>query len=202
MTEPIPLTPRQIYMRAWKAANRERENTAGREYYEANKDKIAQKAHIRHEANKEAAKEKSRIYYEANKEAVKGRHRAWVVANKVKVAETRSAWRGANKEYINEKSREWCKANPEYKRNASAKRLAVPGVITPGWIPKLLELQRWTCIVCNKDLRFGYHIDHIEPIARGGENTDYNLQALCPRCNLEKSDKDPIEFMQSRGFLL
>ncbi len=135
-----------------------------------------------------------RAYYAANKE----KRRAYREANKDKMR----AWKAANKQYEAGKQREWCEENPEYKRNAKAKRLAAPGEITPGWIHKLLELQRWTCIVCNKDLRYGYHIDHIQPIARGGENTDYNLQALCPKCNLEKHDKDPIDFMQSRGFLL
>ncbi len=108
------------------------------------------------------------------------------------------AWREANLDY----PRAWPEENPEKVRNASAKRLEAPGEISRGWIAKLLELQRWTCVVCNADLRFGYHIDHIQPIARGGENTDYNIQILCPTCDLQKSDKDPIEFMQSRGFLL
>ena len=136
-----------------------------------------------YKANKDSEKEKKRAYYEANKDSEKEKQRAWKAANKDKI-------------------QAWHLANPEKARNAKAKRLAAPGVITPGWIPKLLELQRWTCAVCNVDLRFGYHLDHIYPIARGGLNTDYNLQALCPTCNLQKNDKDPIDFMQSRGFLL
>ena len=42
----------------------------------------------------------------------------------------------------------------------------------------------------------------IKPLARGGTNQRTNLQLLCPPCNLSKSAKDPIDFMQSRGFLL
>ena len=171
MTEPIPLTPRQIYGRAYYKANKERM----RAWKAANKDKI--------QAWNEANPEYRREYY---------------AANKVTELEKMRAWKAANPEY----GRAWCEANPEALRNKKAKRNAVPGVITPGWIPRLLELQRWTCVVCNKDLRYGYHIDHIYPISKGGENTDYNLQALCPRCNLEKHDIDPIMFMQSRGFLL
>lgn len=41
-----------------------------------------------------------------------------------------------------------------------------------------------------------------KPLARGGTNQRTNLQLLCPPCNLSKSAKDPIDFMQSRGFLL
>lgn len=143
MTEPIPLTPRQIT---------------------------------------------SLAYRKANKERIADSQRIWITNNKERRAESKRVWR---------------MANPERVQNGGNKRRGnIVGEITPGWIPKLLELQRWTCIVCNKDLRLGYHIDHIEPIVRGGENSDYNLQALCPKCNLEKSDKDPIDFMQSRGFLL
>jgi hypothetical protein len=29
-----------------------------------------------------------------------------------------------------------------------------------------------------------------------------NVQLLCPPCNLKKHAKDPIQFMQERGFLL
>ena len=143
-----------------------------------------------------------RAWYEANKASEKEKMRAWREANKKANPDYMRAWKEVNKASEKEKKRAWCEANPEKVRNANAKRLAAPGEITPGWIPKLLELQRWTCIVCQKDLRYGYHVDHIQPIARGGENIDYNLQALCPACNMQKNDKDPIDFMRSRGFLL
>ena len=46
------------------------------------------------------------------------------------------------------------------------------------------------------------HLDHKVPLAAGGANEFGNLQLLCPRCNLAKSARDPLDFMQSRGFLL
>jgi 5-methylcytosine-specific restriction endonuclease McrA len=33
------------------------------------------------------------------------------------------------------------------------------------------------------------HCDHIEPFSAGGPTTWANLQLLCGRCNLEKSDR-------------
>ncbi|MBU9359553.1 HNH endonuclease [Burkholderia multivorans] len=44
--------------------------------------------------------------------------------------------------------------------------------------------------------------DDIEPLARGGSNDIANIQLLCRTCNLSKHARDPVEFMQSRGFLL
>lgn len=51
-----------------------------------------------------------------------------------------------------------------------------------------------SCCVCQKDLdKEGYnsfHVDHIVPLAKGGEPYCLdNLQLLCPTCNLKKGDK-------------
>ena len=34
-------------------------------------------------------------------------------------------------------------------------------------------------------------IDHIIPLAKGGENQVHNLQMLCRTCNIEKADSHP-----------
>lgn len=63
--------------------------------------------------------------------------------------------------------------------------------------------KRCRCAVCKASIEgAAYHLDHIKPLARGGGNDPSNLQLLCPPCNLSKSAKDPIDFMQSRGYLL
>jgi 5-methylcytosine-specific restriction endonuclease McrA len=66
----------------------------------------------------------------------------------------------------------------------------------------LLGLQKWRCAVCRADLKLGKHLDHVIPLAAGGRHEVGNFQWLCPDCNLAKSAKHPVEFMQSRGFLL
>jgi hypothetical protein len=38
------------------------------------------------------------------------------------------------------------------------------------------------------------HIDHIVPRSRGGSNDESNLQILCFKCNLGKSNKDETDF--------
>jgi hypothetical protein len=40
------------------------------------------------------------------------------------------------------------------------------------------------------------------PLALGGSNTDDNMQLLRAICNYHKYTKHPIDFMQSKGFLL
>ena len=54
---------------------------------------------------------------------------------------------------------------------------------------KLLVYERdgGKCVKCGSDKNL--HFDQIIPISKGGGNTDQNVQLLCERCNLEKSDK-------------
>ena len=45
------------------------------------------------------------------------------------------------------------------------------------------------CERCGKDLRQDWHADHVVPRSKGGLTTIANGQALCPGCNLSKSDQ-------------
>jgi 5-methylcytosine-specific restriction endonuclease McrA len=42
------------------------------------------------------------------------------------------------------------------------------------------------CVDCGA--REYLEFDHIIPVAKGGSNADANIQLLCRRCNLKKSD--------------
>ena len=46
--------------------------------------------------------------------------------------------------------------------------------------------QDWKCNGCHEVLEPSYHIDHITPLFAGGDNHTDNLQALCPKCHLDK----------------
>lgn len=71
-----------------------------------------------------------------------------------------------------------------------------------GTIKRIGEMQRWCCAICRKNVADRYHVDHITPLAKGGKHEPKNLQILCGPCNVRKSAKDPIKYMQERGFLL
>lgn len=100
-------------------------------------------------------------------------------------------------------TKEYRKKNPHMMRESARKRTAQKKVRLPrGTVKRIGEHQKWRCITCRCDISQGFHLDHITPLARGGKHAPYNLQLLCGPCNLRKSDKDPIDFMQSLGFLL
>lgn len=74
--------------------------------------------------------------------------------------------------------------------------------MSSGLAIRLYKLQRGKCACCGLPLGDDYHLDHIMPLALGGTNTDDNIQLLRAKCNMQKSAKHPVDFMQQRGFLL
>lgn len=115
----------------------------------------------------------------------------------IKIAEKKRKKREYNRKYRAE--------NPGCRRIEKKNRklkVRTSGKLSAGIVKTLLEKQKCKCVVCKGSIKDGFHIDHIIPIAKGGMNVDNNVQLLCPQCNMSKSDKHPVDFMQSKGFLL
>ena len=91
----------------------------------------------------------------------------------------------------------------------SRKKLKTPGEITRPPVSKpvkntasrkipdklryqVLKRDNFKCCACGaspaKDPSVELHIDHILPFSKGGETTLENLQTLCSKCNLGKSN--------------
>lgn len=69
-------------------------------------------------------------------------------------------------------------------------------------LAELSTAQRGRCAYCREILGDDTHIDHIQPVSRGGSGEKRNFQLTCSGCNLAKNARDPIEFAQSLGMLL
>lgn len=159
---------------------------------------------------KPCARVRTNARYKANPEKVKAAAKtataAWRAANADRVKARAAAWWAANPERNAANAAAWQAANPEAKRiinqNRRAKGRAAGGKLSRGLSKKLLKLQRGKCACCGLPLGDNYHIDHIMPLALGGSNADENIQLLAARCNMQKSAKHPVDFMQERGFLL
>lgn len=59
-------------------------------------------------------------------------------------------------------------------------------------IPENVKLVVWvrdrgSCVLCGSQQDL--HFDHVIPVAKGGGNSEQNIQILCKLCNLKKSDK-------------
>ena len=59
---------------------------------------------------------------------------------------------------------------------------------------KIMQRDNFKCRICGAspalNARVTLHVDHIIPCAKGGQATMENLQTLCSKCNLGKSDLD------------
>lgn len=109
-----------------------------------------------------------------------------------------------------ERVRQWALDNPERARsNAKISRhrrraleLLAPGSFTADDIADILRAQKRKCAYCRCKLGLDYHVDHIVPLSKGGTNDRSNIQVACPKCNLEKGTRDPIDHARSLGMLL
>lgn len=164
-----------------------------REWSEKNKEKKRLHKKKSRDLNPERTRAVKRAHYARNAEALREQSRNKSPEQRAKRAERQRAYRLRNPEVI----RKLNKARIHTQRAA--------GKITREMIDRLIALQRNRCAIC-KSLTVrdgkGYHLDHKTPLSAGGTNDFGNLQILCPTCNLKKNARDPIEFMQERGFLL
>lgn len=133
--------------------------------------------------------------------------RAYFARHPEKRAQMRQAWSEQNRERINARNRQKYHGGERerflgYAHRRRARLRGAPGSYAPADIDRLFFMQRGRCAICRKALNKSFHRDHIVPITRGGANDAENIQLLCILCNSRKSDKDPVEYMQSIGRLL
>lgn len=201
----------------YRAANADKIRDAALAYYKANIEKLKDAAAAYRAANPEKRKASVAKYYSANTgkqkiyrannlERYKAYSVAWAKANPEKIKASSNLYRKSNLEKVNAATAIWAKNNPELRRisqqNRTAKKREVGGTLSRGLSAKLFKLQRGTCPPCGRPLGDNFHMDHVIPLALDGPNIDSNMQLLCKPCNLSKHAKHPIDFMQSRGFLL
>ena len=142
----------------------------------------------------------------ANLEKVRAARTARYAANPKKERLSNSAWRAANKSKSDAYNKQWNIDNPESSRRKNharrARKNAAGGMLSKGITAKLFALQRGQCPCCKQPLGDNYHLDHTTPLMLGGANSDDNVQLLRAECNLKKSAKHPVAYMQEKGFLL
>jgi 5-methylcytosine-specific restriction endonuclease McrA len=55
------------------------------------------------------------------------------------------------------------------------------------------------CPYCDQPLGNDYHADHIYPVSKGGQSRPENMVNVCARCNMEKSNRTLVKFIQLKG---
>lgn len=162
----------------YRAANREKANAATQRWKERAPERNCAKCGALFSGSAGWCKPCNKLY-----------QAAWYQANKHKPSNANPEIRRKNKRLAEQRRR--------------ARKRSIDDAVSGDILAKLLALQKGRCACCKDSIADGKHeLDHVVPLAKGGRHADDNMQLLCMRCNRQKSDKDPIAFMQERGFLL
>lgn len=85
--------------------------------------------------------------------------------------------------------REWVKANPDKVRNIHASRRARKANLFVEVVERevVFERDQGQCGICQEAVdSTNWHLDHIVPLAKGGEHSYANTQVAHPACNIKK----------------
>jgi glyoxylate carboligase len=115
-------------------------------------------------------------------------------------------WREAHKEESRASVNKWVAAHPEQKRamgrRSWMKRRALKANAFVEAVDPLVvyERDRGVCGICLTQIAAGqkWHIDHIEPLSKGGAHSYDNTQLAHAFCNVSKGAKVPC----GQGLLL
>ena len=185
-----------------RAANREHVNEQKRKHAAANREANKERCRKWRNANKEHISVKNRQYRLANQQRLREYLQSYQVANQQRLQERNRLYREANRQTLRERSQEWREANPDKARSLARqsrriRRAREAGAIDPGAphaTAAATARRAWLfgncCAYCGSDGLL--HLDHVEPLARGGLHTPDNLVPACQRCNLSKNAK-PVE---------
>ena len=151
--------------------------------------------HARYRAEHKAQK---RAWNIANAKRQRDNLIKWKQKNKVRHAVKRAAYRKANKAKIRAYHLANLEQGREIRRRCRARRRGLP-ILNPklivSWEKRWRALERVRCYWClgtfePKDC----HVDHIVPVAKGGQHAIENLCISCSECNWHKHDKLPEEW--------
>ena len=174
-------------VKRYEARNSEKIKAYRADWAEKNPKKVKARQEKYKAEKRETYLENRKKRYAANVE----KSRKYYLENASRIAVIGRAW--------SQKNKDKCRT---YLQNRRAKIRLDGNKLSPNLVEKLMTSQRGKCAVCRRVLGDDYHLDHIIPIFLGGSNSDGNIQLLHSRCNKQKYAKDPIMFMQSRGFLI
>jgi len=156
-----------------------------------------------------AHREKNFCSKECRSEAIRSRKYSRVAyqkcEDKTKYQIRGLEYRLKNKDKIKELERIYAKTEKGKLVRSMAKKLhkyKAKG-LTREVIKKVVEnniftFKELTCTYCNKKCLNVWHLEHKNPLARGGDNSLDNLTISCPTCNLSKGKKTVEEFNKYR----
>lgn len=190
------------------AADPEGSRAKRKAYYDANPEAFAVRARSFRESHREHLSSSKKAYYDRVKLGAGWQQKTKAIRDSKKADKSQydRAYRERNPELNRQRASAWRKRNPE-KRSAIIKAYSArrrsncadgdPTALIFAWEQAAAKVCHW----CSKKCADKYHVDHYQPLARGGKHVISNLVIACPPCNLKKNAKDPYQFAASMGRL-
>jgi hypothetical protein len=131
----------------------------------------------------------------------KASNKKWAENNKDKIKATQAKWYSNNKDVKLEKNKNWDKNNPDRKRSHARKRRALKNNAASDKYLDLDILSKYgsDCYLCknaidlsaprsigSKGWESSFHIEHVIPLSKGGNDTIENVRPSHGLCNLRK----------------
>lgn len=190
------------YNPEWSAANRDRLNAYNRQWKRDHPDRVRAYNAKERAANPEKVRERGTRYVKANRAKVAAQQARWRLANLARADGNVAKWQRGNREKLKEYRKEWERQNPD-KMVAKwaarrARKVAAPGRGVTGNQWRQISVEALgLCAYCNNDCT--PTLDHIEPLARGGEHDIDNAAAACGACNSSKGDTPLFLWLAKRA---
>lgn len=148
-----------------------------RKNYDKNKDHLNSMRNEKHKNNPEHTKNITKIWRDKNPDKTQN----YNLKHKAKRKELNYIWLNKNPE------RKSMYERIKYS-NRRTRLKNIGGKVSIHYV-KQLKYKQWnTCYWCLEPLT-KYHLDHVIPISKGGDNSNNNLVVACPACNLQKNNK-------------
>ena len=98
-------------------------------------------------------------------------------------------------------AKRWANENRDARRvismnYKSRRRAQEEGGISTSELKAWINLQDKRCLWCSADCADAFHVDHVEPLSRGGKHEASNLAISCPTCNLRKQAMPPERWIE------
>ncbi|WP_166397282.1 HNH endonuclease [Rubrobacter marinus] len=110
-------------------------------------------------------------------------------------------WADAHPEYGEEYGKRWRAANPDavhgYNRAYRAQQAAAEGSHTAEEVAQMYRDQDGLCAYCEAELEGVFHVEHMVPLSRSGDDGWWNIALACPPCNLGKGRRTAEEFVNA-----
>lgn len=176
-------------------------------HYQENKNYFSEYQKKYREENKEKIAKQKKKYREKHKEETLEYRKKYNKENKEKIAQYNKKYYEENKEYYAEHFKNWShspqgqtsKLNNHHKRRQTKEQQG-NGITPDQWL-EMMKFFGFKCaysdITLNADTR---SIDHIVPLAKGGEHEIWNCVPMDRSLNSSKNNKDIKEWYTQQDF--